>query len=275
MTRRLADRVAIITGAARGIGAATARLFGDEGAHVIAVDLPGEERERAVADLTSECSSISFNACDVTCPNQVEGLVEATLNRHGRIDVLFNNAGYNLVKTVDETTDDEYDLCLDVNLRAVFNGCRAILPVMRRQRAGVILSTASSAGLVGRPALPVYAAAKAGVVLLTKSLALAVGPHGIRVNCICPGSVRTPMFEEAIRQLPDPEATAQRVADTCALRRLCTPEEIAHAALFLASDEARYITGVALPVDGGRTAGVQEAEGGFDQLAGLTAGARR
>lgn len=274
MTGRLRDRVTIVTGAARGIGAATARVFAAEGAHVIAVDRPDSTRAQAVEAVFPDSERIRFHACDVTERELVEALVDDVLSRHGRIDVLFNNAGYNLVKGVEDTTDEDYDLCLDVNLRAVFHACRAVLPAMKRQGQGVILSTASSAGIIGRPALPVYAAAKGGVVLFTKSLALAVGRHGIRVNCICPGSVRTPMFEEALRDTADPEAAARRVSETCALGRLGEPEDIARAALFLASDEAAYITGIALPVDGGRTAGVQEAKGAFDVLANIESGAR-
>ena len=274
MTGRLRDRVAIVTGAARGIGAATARVFAAEGAHVIAVDRPGRAPAQAAGEALPDSGRVRFHACDVTRRELVEALVEDVVSRHGRIDVLFNNAGYNLVKGVEDTSDEDYDLCLDVNLRAVFHACRAVLPVMKRQGQGVILSTASSAGIIGRPALPVYAAAKGGVVLFTKSLALAVGGHGIRVNCICPGSVRTPMFEEALRETDDPEGAARRVSETCALGRLGEPEDIARAALFLASDDAAYVTGVALPVDGGRTAGVQEAKGAFDALAKLERDAR-
>jgi 3-oxoacyl-[acyl-carrier protein] reductase len=169
---------------------------------------------------------------------------------------------------VESTTDEEFDLCLNVNLRGVFLACRAVLPIMKKQGRGVILNTVSSAGIIGRPSLPVYSAAKGGVVLLTKSLALAVGPYGIRVNCIAPGSIRTPMFEAEVNKLPNPEAACQNVASTCTLGRLGRAEDIAYAALFLASDEADFITGATLPVDGGRTAGVQEAQGVFDSLAG-------
>ena len=267
MGERLAGRVAIVTGAASGMGAATSRLFAREGARVIAVDLPGEGQAVRVAEPAAETGRIDFVGADVAESSGIRAMVDAAVGRYGRLDVLYNNAGYNLVKSLESTSDEEYERCLDVNLRAVFLACRAALPVMMRQRAGVILSTASSAGIIGRPALPVYAAAKGGVVLLTKSLAVAVGPYGIRVNCICPGTIRTPMFETSVAGLPDPELAVRRVAETCALRRIGAPEDIAHEALFLASDEAAYITGVALPVDGGRTAGVQEAQAVFDTLA--------
>ncbi len=273
MTGKLAGRVAIVTGAASGIGAASARLFASEGARVIAVDLPGRDRAKAVEGLLPGSGRIVFMPADVAERSQMEDVVQNVSQSEGRVDVLFCNAGFNLVKSLEETDDSDIETCLAVNLRAIIQTCRAVLPIMRRQHSGVILSTASSAGLVGRPALPVYSAAKAGVVVLTKSLALATGGDGVRVNCICPGSIQTPMLEQSLGQLSDPDAAFRRVAETCCLNKLGDPEDIANAALFLASDDAKFITGVALPVDGGRSAGVQEASGVFDALAVWPAGA--
>ena len=254
---RLADRVAIVTGAAFGIGAATAGLFAREGAHVAAVDLPGEARARAVGGLAAETGRIEFLAADVRRAGEVEAVVTAVLGRFGRVDLLFNNAGYYVSGPLEDTPEAEYEACLDVNVRGVFLGCRAVLPAMKRQRRGVILSTASNAGLVGRVRLPVYAAAKGAVVQLTRSLAQAVGRWGIRVNCICPGAIATPMAGEL-------EGARRLMARINPLGWLGEPMDVAYAALFLASDEARYVTGIALPVDGGWTAGVRESDAILD-----------
>lgn len=252
MSERLKSKIAIITGAASGIGAVTASLFAREGATVIAVDLPGEKRQGAVAALEAGKGKIEFAGVDITQPAAVNALMADIDQKHGGIDVLFNNAGMTLIKPLDETTDADYDLCMDINVRGVFLGCRAVLPIMKRQRSGVILSSASNAGTIGRPMLPLYGAAKGAVVQLTRALAQGVGGYGIRVNCICPGGVNTPM-------LPNPAAAQAAQGEINPLGRLAEAEDIARAALFLASDEAGYITGVALPVDGGWTSGVRES----------------
>lgn len=267
MAARLMNRVAIVTGAASGMGSAIVRRFAEEGANVYAVDLAGDQREAAVASLLPGSPNVSFIAADVSIQSDMEACIDRVVRQQGRLDILFNNAGYNLVKTVEATTDEEYNRCMDVNLRAVFLACRLVIPIMKAQRSGVILSTSSSAGIIGRPSLPLYAASKGGVVMFSKSLALALGAYGIRVNCICPGSIATPMFNASMDAMPDPESARNSIAETCCLKRIGEASDIANAALFLASDEASFITGVALPVDGGRTAGVQEAQGVFDVLA--------
>ena len=253
MTGPLSGKVAIVTGAASGIGAVAAALFAREGgAHVIALDLPGRDWEDPGLAAARKTGMIERAEADVTNRAQIETVVRNGVDRYGRIDILFNNAGITLAKPLEETTDAEYDLCMDVNVRGVFIGCREVLPIMKRQRSGVIISTASNAGTTGRPHLPVYGAAKGAVVQMSRALAQSEAGYGIRVNCICPGGVDTPM-------LPDPEAARESAYQNNPLRRLARPEEIARAALFLASDEASYITGVALAVDGGWTAGVREA----------------
>jgi len=186
-------------------------------------------------------------------------MVAAVMARHARVDILDNNAGMTLQKLLEDTSEAEYEKCVDVNLRGVFLGCRAVLPIMKRQHQGVILNTASNAGLMGRVLLPVYGAAKGAVVQLTRAVAQAVGRFGIRVNCICPGGVATPM-------LPDIAAAQRTAAQINPLGRLAEPIDIAYAALFVASEEARYITGVALPVDGGWTAGVRESQSILDAV---------
>jgi 3-oxoacyl-[acyl-carrier protein] reductase len=254
---RLEGRVALVTGAAGGIGAATVELFAREGARVAAVDLPGREPPHVGGD----AGPVEFIPADVRRAADIEGAVSHVLDRWGRIDVLFNNAGHYVSGPLEATTEAEYDACLDVNIRGVFLGCRAVLPAMKRERRGVILNTASNAGLVGRLRLPVYGAAKGAVVQLTRALAQQVGRWSIRVNCICPGAIATPM-------VGDLEAARRTMARINPLGWLGEPIDVAHAALFLASDEARYITGVALPVDGGWTAGVREADPSLEEFAG-------
>lgn len=260
MTARLQNKVAIVTGAASGMGAAAAQLFAKNGAKVVVVDLPGAENEDAVLKMDGGKGNMIFVSGDVSSRSDTENFVKTTVGTFGRVDVIFNNAGYYLKKKIEETTDDEYDRLLDVNLRALYLSSSLVIPIMKKQGSGVILSTSSNAGLVGRPNGPIYGAAKGAVISLTKALAIANGPFGIRVNCICPGTMFTPMFESGLAAASDPADTIKRVSDTVALRRLGTAEDVGQAALFLASDEASYITGVALPVDGGRVAGVQEPQ---------------
>jgi 3-oxoacyl-[acyl-carrier protein] reductase len=254
VTGRLQDRVAIVTGAAGGIGAATVELFAREGAYVAAVDLAGTERE-----LAPETKRVEFVTADVRRAAEVETAVARAVERWGRVDVLFNNAGHYVSGPLEATSEADYDACLDTNVRGVFLGCRAVLPVMKRQRRGVILNAASNAGIVGRVRLPIYGAAKGAVVQLTRSLAQQVGRWGIRVNCICPGAIDT-------RMAGDRETARRLMARINPLGWLGEPIDIANAALWLASDEARYVTGIALPVDGGWTAGVREADASLDEF---------
>jgi NAD(P)-dependent dehydrogenase (short-subunit alcohol dehydrogenase family) len=250
---RLRDRVAIITGAASGIGRASAILFANEGARVMAVDLNEEGVARTAGDIESAGRSCTFRRCDVSDPVQVQETVDATLNKLGRIDVLFNNAGVDLSKDVVDTTPEEWDRVLAVNLRSVFLMMRAVIPQMKRQGGGSIVNMASGLGIRPRPTLAAYCASKGGVIALSKAAATEVGADGIRVNALCPGMIDTEMNRRVIESNPSREEALARMMLNYPLGRMGTVEEVAYAALFLASSESGYVTGVAFAVDGGRT----------------------
>jgi NAD(P)-dependent dehydrogenase (short-subunit alcohol dehydrogenase family) len=181
-------------------------------------------------------------------------MVGLAVETYGRLDILFNNAGLTLPARVTETSEEVWNLSLDVNLKGVMLGCKYAIPEMQKVGGGSIINTASMLGLVASPRQAPYCAAKGGVVLLTKQIAIDYARDNIRVNCICPSEVDTPMHRKFIAESPDPEATKQRLLERIPLNRVARPEEIAAAALFLASDDSSYVTGVALPVDGGLTA---------------------
>jgi NAD(P)-dependent dehydrogenase (short-subunit alcohol dehydrogenase family) len=250
---RLQDKVAIITGAASGIGRASAILFANEGARVMAVDLNEEGVARTAGDIEGAGRSCTFRRCDVSDTVQVQETVEATLKKLGRIDVLFNNAGIDLSKDVVETTPEEWDHVLAVNLRSVFLMMRAVIPQMRRQGGGSIVNMASGLGIRPRPTLAAYCASKGGVIALSKAAATEVGADGIRVNALCPGMIDTEMNRRVIESNPSGEEALVRMMLNYPLGRMGTVDEVAHAALFLASSESGYVTGVAFAVDGGRS----------------------
>jgi 3-oxoacyl-[acyl-carrier protein] reductase len=249
---RLQNQVAIITGAASGMGKATAELFAAEGAAVIVADLPGSAGDSVAADIVQSGGQAKFIPVDVTDPNQVENLVETVVREFGQVDIMYNNAGLPMKFTpIEEVSDAYYERMMAVNVKGVFLGCRAVAPHMKKRRKGVILSTASTSGVRPRPGLNVYAASKGAVIALTKSLALELAPYGIRVNCINPVATDTPMLNEFIGD-GDIEAGRANFLKSIPLGRLAQPLDIAQAALFLATDAASMITGVALEVDGGR-----------------------
>lgn len=240
---RLNKKIAIVTGSSSGIGLQTCRRFVEEGATVVGFDLKPADADFVIHQIE----------CDITSTVAVKAAVEEVIERYGRIDVAFANAGSPLNKPLDVTTDDEYALCFDVNVKGVFVLSREVLPYMKRQRSGSIIATASNAGLVGRINLPVYGAAKAAVVVMMKALSQGVSAYGIRANTICPGGVETPMLADVAQA----RAAAAMINPS---RRLAVPDDIANAAIFLAGDESTYVTGVALSVDGGWVAGTRESQ---------------
>lgn len=243
MSDRLAGKTAVVTGGGSGIGRAAALRFAAEGARVAVVDRDGEAAEAVGAELALQV--------DVTDRGAVERMVAEVRDALGRIDVYFNNAGIpQAAKPIEETSDEEWARIMDVNLTAVFTGARAVAPVMRRDGGGAIVVTSSIAAARPRAGIASYVASKAGVNGLVRALALELAPT-IRVNAIAPVAVRTPMLKE-FAFADSEEATIARVEQTIPLGRLTEPEDVAAAALYLASDEARCITGVVLNVDGGR-----------------------
>lgn len=257
--RSLEGRVALITGASSGIGEATARLFVEHGAKVALAARRLDRLERLAAELGGPELARPI-ALDVTNPASCSAAVTDTADAFGTVDVLFNNAGIIFrEKTAPATTVEEWDATFTVNVRGTFLVSRAAIPVMIEAGGGCIVNNASYFGLVGGRGAAAYAASKGAVVLLTKSMALDHARHNIRVNCVCAGSVDTPMLQGEMTEMASAEgidlaAIRARFANKHPIGRVSRPEEIAAAVRFLASDEASFITGAALPVDGGLTA---------------------
>ena len=243
-------RVVLITGAGSGIGRASALAFAREGARVVAADLDAGAARATVAAL-DEGQGLAV-AGDVASPEDIARIVGTTMERFGRIDVFYQNAGVpQAARPLEEIALEEWSHILAVNLTAIFLGAQHVAPIMKRQRSGVILVTASIAGIRPRPGLSAYVASKGGAIALTKALALELAPFGVRVNAICPVAVRTPMMTKFGFGADEAEAE-RRFVSTIPLGRLTTPDDIAGAALYLASDAASAVTGVAFEVDGGR-----------------------
>jgi meso-butanediol dehydrogenase / (S,S)-butanediol dehydrogenase / diacetyl reductase len=244
---RLAGKAAVITGAASGIGRASALRFAAEGARLVLADL--EEPDAATMQAGH------FIRTDVRRRRDNERMIDACVERYGRIDILFCNAGVTLPKLLPDSADEEIDRVFDVNVRGPMHAARHAIPIMLPQPGGgVILFTASKTGLVAQRDSPVYCASKGAVVLLARALALDYAASGIRVNALCPGIIETPMLRRFADAMPDPAAAWTAYGAAQPIGRLGTPEECAAAALWLVSDDAAFVTGVALPVDGGFTA---------------------
>ena len=251
---RLKGKTAIITGAASGIGRASAVVFAQAGAQVLVSDLSEDQGQQVVDQISGAGGTACFVRADVSRPQDNERLIDACLERYGKLDILYCNAGINLPKLITDTGDEELDRLLAVNVKGLVYATRYAIPIMLRQGGGVILITASKTGLVAQRDSPVYCATKGAAVLLAKALALDYATRNIRVNAICPGIIDTPMLEAFANAMPDPAAAWAEYSAAQPIGRLGTPEECAYAALWLASDEASFITGVALPIDGGFTA---------------------
>jgi NAD(P)-dependent dehydrogenase (short-subunit alcohol dehydrogenase family) len=259
---RMQGKVAIITGAASGIGEATARLFAYEGASVLLADIDDERGEKLAAAINDSNGKAAYIHADVSIELDVAAMVEEAMARYGRLDSLFNNAGFGGTRgPIAEIPVDEFDLTMGVLLRGVFLGMKYAAPILAAQGSGTIISTASVAGLRAGYSPHVYAAAKAAVIHLTKSVAMELGEKGVRVNCICPGGIATPLLAGAFRGEESDDATALELVKSAIalfqpIQRAGIPEDIAAAALWLASDESSFVNGHALVVDGGLTGGV-------------------
>jgi NAD(P)-dependent dehydrogenase (short-subunit alcohol dehydrogenase family) len=251
MMNILKDKVALITGGASGIGCATALLFAQEGASVMVADINSKLGQSVVEEIRSQGGRAQFTLCDVSVSEACHLAVNNTLQQFGRLDILFNNAGIIRRADVVETTEAEWDQVLAVNLKSIFLMSKYAVTVMAKAGGGVIINTSSGWGLKGGPKAVSYCASKGAVVNMTRAMAIDHGPQNIRVNCICPGDVDTPMLRHEASQLAQPEAEFLAEAAIRPLRRYGQPLEIAQAVLYLASDASSYVTGIALLVDGG------------------------
>jgi NAD(P)-dependent dehydrogenase (short-subunit alcohol dehydrogenase family) len=253
---KLQGKVALITGAGSGVGAATAKLFAKEGAKVVVADIKTETGQEVVKQIKANGGEATFVHADVSVTADIENMIQTAVKSYGRLDILYNNAGHPGDK-LEETTEEKLRKVIDINLTGPFLACMYAIPIMQKQGGGNILGTASIAAMKAGGRSPAYNASKGGLLMLTKALANKLAKYNIRVNCICPGSVDTNLTD-AFMGYPKTEeerkkAQAVRLAKI-PLGRAASAEEIASVALFLASDDASYITGVALPVDGGKTA---------------------
>ena len=247
---RLSNRVAIVTGAASGFGAETARLFGKEGARVVLADINESGARGVASSLGADGLAVR---CDVSKRADIDALVAATVKQFGTVDIVVNNAGYTHrnqpMLDVDEET---FDRVYAINVKSIYYMTLTVVPIMRKQKRGVILNVGSTAGIRPRPGLTWYNSSKGAVNLMSKSMAVELGPDGIRVNAICPVMGATGMLE-LFMGMPDTPENRKKFVSTIPLGRLAEPKDIARAALYLASDDAEFITGVEFPVDGGRT----------------------
>ncbi|HWZ82633.1 MAG TPA: glucose 1-dehydrogenase [Terriglobales bacterium] len=252
---QLANKIAIITGGASGIGRATAMLFAREGATVVIADVNKEVGQTVETEIERAGGRACFESANVTNASDCRRVVEQTLRAFGKVDILFNNAGIIRRATILDLNEEDWDRVMSVNVKSIYLLSREVIPHMQRAGSGSIINTASGWGLTGGAKAAVYCASKGAVVLLTKAMAIDHGPLNIRVNCICPGDTDTKMLRAEADQLCQSSSSFLAEAAKRPLGRVGTPEEIAQAALYLASDASSFVTGTALVVDGGGLAG--------------------
>ncbi len=251
---RLKSKVAIITGATSGIGAASARLFSGEGAQVVVVGRNEERGEGVVAEIREARGEAIFVRADVSKETDCKRMIDRTMSEYGRLDILFNNAGTTSTVALEDADEAEYDRIMGVNLKAVFFACKYAIPIMKRQKHGVILTCTSKGAIIPTKCSAIYAASKAGANQLTQAIAINYGRYGIRANELIPSYIQTPMTDEFIRLSgANRDQAVAECEEGTALGRIGTSEECAYAALFLVSDEASYVTGTPMLVDGGAT----------------------
>ncbi len=248
---RLKDKVAIITGGASGIGKATAILFAQHGAKIVVADIDEHGANQTVAAIQDAGNAAIYVETDVTISANTERMVAQTVSTYGKLDILLSSAGIAMRLPVADLAEADWHRCLAVNLTGVYLCAKAAIPALRKNGGGSIINLSSIYGLVGADVRAAYVASKGGVTNLTRGMALDYAEENIRVNCICPGFVETPLVAGVVKT---PEEY-RKLADRHPMRRLAQPEEIAYGALYLASDESAFVTGIALPIDGGYTAG--------------------
>ena len=251
---KLDGKVALITGAGFGIGRASALLFAEEGAKVAVNARTSERGPETVRMIKEKGGEAVFIQADVSKSGDVERMVKTTVDAYGRIDILFNHAGISQGNyLLADTTEEQWDKLVDTNLKGIFLGSKYVIPLMIKQGGGVIINTSSVLGLIAAPYRAVYGATKAGIIQLTKGMALEYGSQNIRVNCICPGAIQTALLEKAKSDLTSMNVDA--FGQVVPLGRQGQPEEVAQAALYLASDDSTYVTGASLVIDGGWISG--------------------
>jgi NAD(P)-dependent dehydrogenase (short-subunit alcohol dehydrogenase family) len=257
----LEGKVAVITGAASGIGLATARLFAQEGARLSLGDVDEKAGRRAAEEIDTNGGQADFVPTDVASGDDVNRLIDGAVERYGKLDIIFNNAGISMTKPILDTSEEDFDKLVAINFKGVFVGCKYAIPhLLENPDGGVILNMSSNGGLIGRPGDPLYSATKHAVMGLTKSLALTYADRKIRVNALCPGPIDTPVLWDGLEPGADREEFVRKVVANCPTPRMAAPEEVARAALFLASDHSSFVNGVGLAVDGGKAAGVFNAD---------------
>ncbi len=250
---RLKDRVAIVTGAGKGIGWGIAKVFAQEGAKVVVVDWDEEAGKKTAEEINRSGGEALFVKCDVSNEEQVKAMIQKAVERFGRIDVLVNNAGVGVYKSVLDASSADWDHCLAVNLKGVFLCSKYAIPHMQAVGKGAIVNISSVHSHATVNGVAPYAASKGGITALTRNMAIDYGPT-IRVNAIAPGWVLTPLIQSIFNSYPDPAEQQRQVEQRQVMKRIGRPEDIGYAAAFLASDEASFITGTQLFVDGGLTA---------------------
>jgi NAD(P)-dependent dehydrogenase (short-subunit alcohol dehydrogenase family) len=247
----LKGKVAIVTGAGVGIGRGIAELFALKGAAVVIADINPKTGKQVVEGLKKKGCAAMFSLCDVGKETQVKSTISKTISTYKRIDVLVNNAGYELWKPLAETSSKEWDALTSVDLKGVFLFCRHVIPQMKKQGGGSIVNVASIQAICNTGSVGAYVAAKGGVRAMTHSMALDYAKFNIRVNAISPGTVRTTMWDRFANSRPDPREVEQKYNEAIPLGRIGEPTDIAYGALYLASDYSRWVTGINLVIDGG------------------------
>ncbi len=248
---RLNQKIAIVTGGGSGIGRATAKLFAAEGATVIVVDKNAETANAVASEIGSKATG--FRA-DVSKSADVQAMIAVAVTKHGRLDILFNNAGYGITGSVVETAEDDWDALMSVNVRGVYLGCKYAIPHMVKQGGGAIVNTASTTATAGIKDRAAYVTSKGAVAAMTRAMALDHVHQNVRINCVAPGTIESPYFDKILAAAPDPKAARHALEVRQPMMRLGQPEEIAKAVLYLASDDASFCTGSTLYADGGWTA---------------------
>jgi len=251
---KLRNKVVLVTGGGTGIGRAICLRFAREGATVAVAGRRDKMCQQVVQEITGADGVASRFIVDVRSAPSAKDMIEEVAERYGGVDVLVNNAGTNLMKDLAETSEEEWDNVIDTNLKGAFLCCKFVIPNMIKRGSGSIINIGSDLAVVGSPTRTAYCASKGGLVLMTRALALELAQHDIRVNCICPAAVATPMLDEYLLTQKDQIQAQERLSALIPLKRVGMPEDAAYAALYLASDESSYATGCVLMVDGGLTA---------------------